>query len=363
MTNESELDLVRGTVRKMVTDHVSARAAQSLAEDPLWYDRALWSDFVAGGWTGLGISADLGGAGGGLAELVAIATELGNGLAATPFVGGVVLAAALQAHPASQDSRRLLDEVGAGAVVATFASETQELRADQADEGWVLSGVTGPILDAGIADLYLLPCRATDQGQGLAIVRANRCASSRPLGLRDLTRRAGRLTLDRVPAAHLLVGREARAALDAAETLGALLTAADAVGVAERALDATVTYVGQRIQFGRPVGAFQAVKHRCVDMFVKVEAARALLEDASKQATPATTKARTSVAKSFCCRAAVEVAEAAIQLHGGIGFTWEHDAHLWLRRAAFDDVLFGAGSSHRLRTGRRLLTGDPAAEG
>ena len=357
MTNETELDLVRGTVRKMVTDHVAARAAQPHAEDPLWHDAALWSDFVAGGWTGIGISAELGGAGGGLAELVAIATELGNGLAAAPFVGSVVLGAALQAHPAGQESQRLLDEVAAGAVVATFASESRELRADQTDEGWALSGVAGPILDAGIADLYLLPCRPAGQGPGLAVVRASQCARPQPLGLADLTRRAGRLTLDRAPAAHLLAGPEATAALEAAETLGALLTAADAVGVAERALDATVTYVGQRIQFGRPVGAFQAVKHRCVDMYVKVEAARVLLADACQPATPATTQARTSLAKSFCCRAAVEVAEGAIQLHGGIGFTWEHDAHLWLRRAAFDGVLFGDGGSHRLRTGRRLLNG------
>jgi alkylation response protein AidB-like acyl-CoA dehydrogenase len=206
-------------------------------------------------------------------------------------------------------------------------------------------------MDGADADELLVAARSSGTGAVVLVqVTAGADGVTRvPLTTLDTTRRLARVTFDAAPG--LLLADDGAPALDDAVAIGSLLLAAEQVGVAERAVEMSVEHARNRMQFGRPIGSFQAIKHRCADMLVDVELARSLVHGAlsAVDTDPGAVQLEAALVGGFVSDACVAVAAANIQVHGGIGFTWEHDAHLFLKRAKASQVLLGTPTAHRRR--------------
>ncbi len=290
------------------------------------YDTALWSAMVEQGWTGIELAEDEGGLGFGTVEAAVLAEQVGRHVAPAPFIENL-LAAGVLANAGGHD--KLVERLVSGDAIACVA-----WRPD-------VPVPYAPVADVAVAmreeEVLLVELQPGDIAREPAM---------------DLTRPLGWLRLD---------GRSAEAIGGAAEAVnfldrGATLYAAALLGEAARALEMATEYAKERVQFGKPIGSFQAVKHRCADMLVDVEgmrstaywAAWALGADDSEASLAAST------AKTWCSDAARRVMASALQVHGGIGFTWEHDLHLFLKRSQLDQSMFGDGAYHRERLGTLL---------
>jgi alkylation response protein AidB-like acyl-CoA dehydrogenase len=347
------------------------------------HDPALWREIAALGWCGLCVPEAQGGLGLGLQELVGLAELLGGRLAPVPFLETAGLAASVLSAPGIVGGpwlQRLAEE----APVITLSFEEGAARCEA--HGWVLDGRWKAVAAAANAAVLLLPAR-TAQGLALFAVETgfdnlgpNGGAGPGPLNVTsqrgvDLTQSLGDLqatSLRLPPSACLAVGPAVDAALARARQVGAVALAAEQVGLAEAALAASVAYTGQRVQFGRPVAAFQAVKHRCAQMMVAVESARSAVQAAAQQldADPAVSvgsgqaaagnAAPLAVAQArvLATQAALFCTREALQLHGGAGYTWEVDCHLMLRRAQSAAQRFGAVGPWLDEVACRLLEGD-----
>jgi alkylation response protein AidB-like acyl-CoA dehydrogenase len=230
------------------------------------------------------------------------------------------------------------------------------LSAARSDGGWVLDGVKMFVLDGHVADLILVAAKAP-KGLSLFAVQSDaEGLTSTPLKTMDLTRKQARIELAGVPAR--LVGEEGAAGAGLAKTLdlAAVALAAEQVGGAQRVLDMSVEYAKTRIQFGRPIGSFQAIKHKCADMLLEVESAKSAAYYAGWAAADDSDElpVAASLAKSYCSEAYFHAAAENIQIHGGIGFTWEHDAHLYFKRAKSSELLFGDPAYHREILAQRI---------
>jgi len=332
---------LRGTVRGMLAtlsppERVLARCEEGRPSDPdLWRTLA-----VEMGLAGLAVPERYGGGGAGLREAAVVLEELGRSVAPVPYLGSAVVAtSALLAV----DDRDLLTDLAAGhataALAVPFATPPGSPPALQVDRDAVTGTVPGA-LDALAADVLLVPTV-----DGLYAVPAPAPGVERhPVVSLDLTRPLCDLVLTGAPGRRLASGDAAREAVTAALTAGAALLASEQLGLAQWCLDSTVEYVKTRHQFGRPVGSFQAVKHRLADRWVELSQARAVAGNAA--AAPGDPVAA-ALAQAFCGPMAVTAAEECVQLHGGIGFTWEHPAHLYLKRAKSAAVGFGTADRHR----------------
>jgi alkylation response protein AidB-like acyl-CoA dehydrogenase len=332
--------------------------ASDPADDGPGCDVALWRALAGTfGLPGVLIPEEYGGLGLGFVELALVQEELGRALVPSPFLGGAVLAVAALLHSGDGVAAKdYLPGIAAGTTVATFAHRPGQLAVRRDGREPVLSGEVDHVLAGSAADLLILPVTA---GTGTSLYAV---AGDAP-GLRrsrlptiDQTRPQARLRLDGTPARLVGPAGEAAAALTTVRAFGAAALAAEAVGGAARCLELTVEYVRTRHQFGRPVGSFQAVKHRCADLYVEVETARST---AAYAAWAAATLAADLVeaalaAQAYCAGVYRHVAGETIQLHGGIGFTWEHDAHRYLKRATADDLLFGGARHQRAALADRL---------
>jgi alkylation response protein AidB-like acyl-CoA dehydrogenase len=242
-----------------------------------------------------------------------------------------------------------LDPVLQGQSMAAVA--WQPVRATRDGARWLLTGRTGPVLFAPVADVVLVPGVEDDGERHLFVVNARaRAVAAEPA--MDQTRQLGWVDLDATPALHLGDAD----ALDAYLDLGALAHAAELLGAADRVLAMAVAYAKERVQFGRPIGSFQAIKHRCADMLVDVEGMRSAVYYAAwcVGADDPDRSVAASTAKTWCSDAGRRVMASGLQVHGGIGFTWEHDLHLYLKRAQLDEVSFGDATYHRARLARLL---------
>jgi alkylation response protein AidB-like acyl-CoA dehydrogenase len=356
---EEQRELV-GTVRALVerrAGNVDLRAAYS---SELGYDAELWQVLCEQiGVAALAVPEDYGGAGFSSLETHLVLEELGSSLTPGPLLGSGVLAtqalllggADALAGPAGE----LLPELAAGSVAALcWADAAGRWRTDGSDltatpEGasWRLRGTTTLVLDAAHADVLLAVAR-TPSGVGLFHLPASAPGVQvrRTPGL-DPTLAFAEVTLDAPASAVVADGYQdtlPRLRAHAATAVTALQ-----VGGARRALDRTVAHLKERVQFGRPLGSFQALKHRCADLLVLIESARSMSWAAAWSAAydPATAPRRAALAKSWCGDAFATVAGEMIQLHGGIAITWEHDAHLYFKRAHATGQLFGRGAEHR----------------
>jgi len=318
------------------------------------------------GLQGIAIAEQYGGAGFTFVEQAIVLEELGAALYPGPYLASAVLAAtALLASSDEQAKQDLLPGIASGETIATLAFteddgswEPQAVRlAGTHDQGgWTLEGHKSFVLDGQAADLILVVART---GDGLSLFAADATAAGltrTELATLDQTRRMARLEFAATPARLVGAPGEAGAALNRTLDVAAIALAAEQLGGAQRALDMAVEYAKIRHQFGRPIGSFQAIKHRCADLLLEVEslrsavvyAAAAVAEDSDEVPVLA------ALVKALASDTYFHVAAENIQIHGGIGFTWEHDAHLYFKRAKASELFLGDASYHRERLVTRI---------
>jgi alkylation response protein AidB-like acyl-CoA dehydrogenase len=362
---EAETDL-RAAVRALLDDRCGWREVLARTETEQTYDTALWRVLAAElGCAGLLIPEASGGAGASYREAAVVAEETGRAVAPVPFLGSAVAATA--ALLAAGDDE-LLGALAAGTSTAALAvpfTASPTARPEPTvrlgvpgSSAYLLTGTVAGVADALPADVLIVP--ADGVPYGLYVVQAAD-ATLTPVVSLDMTRQVADLTLDGVPGRRIASGAAAERAVTAALAAGAAMLAAEQLGVAERCLEMTVAYLKERRQFGRPIGSFQALKHRAADLWVGVTQARAAARYAA--ACLATgdpdTPVAIAVAKAACSDVAVRAAQECLQLHGGIGFTWEHPTHLYLKRAKSSSIGFGTADRHRASLTR--LVNLPAA--
>ncbi|MCX5254602.1 acyl-CoA/acyl-ACP dehydrogenase [Streptomyces canus] len=358
------------TVRAFLTHTSPETETRRLMETPEGFDRALWLRMGTElGLQGLAVPEEYGGAGCGPVEVGVVMEEMGRALLCAPFLSSAVLATTTLLRCADEDARkRLLPGLASGELVGTLALTEDSARWDAAgvrltaresNGSWLLTGHKMFVLDGATADVVLTVARTGDgievfcvDGDATGLTRA-------PLPTMDPTRRQARLDYQDVPATRLRTHGDGWDLVSEVLDRAAVALAAEQVGVASRALDMAVEYAKVRHQFGRPIGSFQAVKHLLADVLLEVESARAAAhyallaaEDADDADPELPTVA--SLAKAFCSDACVQATEENVQVHGGIGFTWEHPAHLYLKRAKTSQLLFGDPAYHRELLARRI---------
>ncbi|MDH6484787.1 acyl-CoA dehydrogenase family protein [Streptomyces sp. SAI-127] len=355
------------TVRAFLTHTSPETETRRLMETPEGFDRALWRRMGSElGLQGLAVPEEYGGAGCGPVEVGVVMEEMGRALLCAPFLSSAVLATTTLLRCADEDARkRLLPGLASGELVGTLALTEDAARWDAAgvrltaresNGSWLLNGHKMFVLDGATADVVLTVARTGD-GIGVFCVDGDATGLTRaPLPTMDPTRRQARLDYQDVPATRLRAHGDGWDLVSEVLDRAAVALAAEQVGVASRALDMAVEYAKVRHQFGRPIGSFQAVKHLLADVLLEVESARAAAHYAllaSENEDPEL-PAVASLAKAFCSDACVQATEENIQVHGGIGFTWEHPAHLYLKRAKTSQLLFGDPAYHRELLARRI---------
>jgi alkylation response protein AidB-like acyl-CoA dehydrogenase len=358
------------TLRRFLQDKSSSSEVRRLMQTEAGYDPRTWSQLAGQlGLPGLVIPEKHGGSGAGPVELAVASEEMGRALLCAPFFATAVLAAqALLASGDEAAQEEFLPGIADGATIATVAvceddgawtTDGVATRARRSGDGYVLDGRKSFVIDGHTAGLLLVVARA-DGGPSLFAVRGDADGlARRPLETLDLTRKQAALALDAVPAR--LIGAEGSAADIVAATLrlAAVALAAEQVGGAQRCLDMSVEYAKIRMQFGRPIGSFQAIKHMCADMLLEVESARSAAYYAAWAAQDGSDELPlvASLAKACCSEAYFRAAADNIQIHGGIGFTWEHDAHLYYRRAKSTELMLGTPAEHREIAAGYLIEG------
>jgi alkylation response protein AidB-like acyl-CoA dehydrogenase len=366
---------LRSQARAFLAEHSGSEQVRRAMASELGFDPGLWKRISAElGWTALLVPEAYGGLGLGPVELVALQEVMGEALLCAPFFSTVCLGVqALLVAGSEEQKREHLPALAGGAALATVASmepngrfdaEGIETVARRAGREWLLSGTKRYVVDGHCADLLVVAARregsAGAEGVSLFLVPARAAGlERRALPTLDPTRRLASVVLRdvRVPAGALL-GEEGRGwpALEKTLDLAAIALAAEQVGGAQRCLDLSVAHAKQRVQFGRPIGSFQAIQHKCADMMVAVEAARSGCYYAACVAAEAGEElaVAASLAKSTASEAYFRCAAESLQIHGGVGFTWEYDVHLYFKRARATQSLLGDPAWHRERVARHL---------
>jgi alkylation response protein AidB-like acyl-CoA dehydrogenase len=357
-----EHQALRTAVRKFCADAFGEDKVRRLMESEPRYDAAVWRRLGAElGVLGMSVPEADGGAGGSLVDQAIAVEEFGATLACGPLFGTVYLSIpALAACPAGEARDEVLGSLVEGERTAAFAVPDRAGAFDPAAvtvtaEGGALTGTIAHVVDADAADVLLIAAQSSE-GLGLYAVDAAH-AERTPLVTLDLTRPQATVVLDGAPARLLAGPEEAERVITHALQVGAALLAVEQVGAAQHLLDLSVEYAKSRLQFGRQIGSFQAVKHKLADMLVDVEHARstayhAVWAIADGSDDPALVAA---IAQAVCSAAFSRIAAGTIQVLGGIGFTWEHQAHLYFKRAATDAALLGGAEQHRSRVAEFVL--------
>ncbi|WP_319449792.1 MULTISPECIES: acyl-CoA dehydrogenase family protein [unclassified Mycobacterium] len=346
------LDDLRDATRGFLAKHGDEQAVRAGFQGPT--DRSLWTAMTSNlGVQSIGIPERFGGDGGGLPELRVVLEETGRALAPAPFLSTAVLVpSALLASGDDAACADYLPSLAAGTSTATLAAvETAgswdatgwATVAEPGRDGWRLSGRKAFVLDGSDADLVLVFAR-TSQGLSLfAVEPAAEGVVRTTMDSLDLSRPLAQITFADTPAR--LIGEDGAADVILARLLDTarIALAAEALGGADHCLQLSVDYARTRVQFGRPIGSFQAIKHQCADMFLELEAARAALTAAASASThrPLDVPLLAAVAFASSARAYFQIADSTIHVHGGIGFTWEHPAHLYYRRAKSIELFLG----------------------
>ncbi len=350
---------LRRTVRSFLEAKANEPDLRRQLESPLGYDSVVWrqmSDQL--GLTGLAIPEQFGGQGSSFVELGIAVEEMGRFLLPSPYLGSVVLAANAIMHSGDDAAReRYLPGIASGATVAALAVTEESgrweagaigARATRTREGWVLDGAKTYVLDGCSADAVFVVA-GTDAGLSLFAVERFDGVVRRPLSTLDQTRRQARIEFSSTPASLVGVDGQAWPVVMRTLALGAAALAAEQVGGAQRCLEMAVEYAKVRRQFGRPIGSFQAIRHKCADVFLDVECARGAAHYAVRAAAQLSDElpAVASLAKAFSSDVYARAAAANIQVHGAIGFTWEHPSHLYFKRAKSSGHLLGDANFHR----------------
>jgi alkylation response protein AidB-like acyl-CoA dehydrogenase len=332
----------RQSVRRLVAERSPLTKLRELMSSGQPYDADVWKQLSALGLTGLIIPAEHGGAEAGYSILSVALTELGAGLVSSPLLACTLAAGTLLRLDDEQARARLLPGIAAGELVATLVAARAEVGAGTVRaDGDVLTGEVAPVLNAAQAGVLLVPAVTGDGPALFEVAAGTRGLEVTPLPGVDHSRSLGRVRLDGATGTRL--AGDAAASLGFAADLANLAIASEQLGGMGACLEATTEYAKIRAAFGRPIGAFQGVKHRLAELRTTWELARAALRDAARAADerPADFPRAASVARITLSASYVDAAIATVQLHGGIGFTWEHDAHLYHKNAISQHALFG----------------------
>ena len=350
--------LIAASAADFLAEAAAMPATRAAAESAAGIDMQLWQGIADLGWCGVHLPESHGGLGLGLVELALLQEQLGMRLACVPFFDAVCAAALLHDAADDDDRSRWLPQLAQGGMRATVASDSgaaTDARAQRDGAHWRVHGRWPRVGSAAQSQLLLLP--ALDDSGAAALFAVPHDAAGlqvRELATIDRTRRVAEVVADDVRLdAAACVARAAplAQALSRHRCRSAIVLAAEQLGVAQQCLDLSVAYAKERVQFGRPIAAFQAVKHRCAQMMVAVESARsavigaAATVDGGALADAATLHQHASLALVEASDAALFCAQEAIQLHGGVGFTWEYDPHLYLKRAQANSQRLGASSN------------------
>jgi alkylation response protein AidB-like acyl-CoA dehydrogenase len=331
------------------------------------YDPAVWSQMAEQmGLQGLAIPEEFGGSGYGFIELGVVLEEMGRALLCAPFFSTVVLAASALLQSGDDAAKKeLLPKLASGETTATVAFTEPSgkwdesgitLEATQSGDGWTLNGTKMFVLDGYTAGVIIVAGR-TANGVTLFVVDGEADGLTRTaLSTMDQTRKQAKLEFANTPAKVLGSEGDGWRVMSTVLDLTAVALAAEQVGGAQKVLDMAVEYAKVRVQFGRPIGSFQAIKHKCADMLLEVESAKSAayygMWCASEMNDELPSVA--SLAKAYCSEAYFHAAAENIQIHGGIGFTWEHPAHLYFKRAKSSELLFGDPTYHRELLAQRI---------
>jgi alkylation response protein AidB-like acyl-CoA dehydrogenase len=356
---------LRDAAASLLDGRCSMARVREVAAGLRHLDDELWTAMADQGWPAVERPTDDGGLGLGLVEVAVLCEELGRHVAPVPFAGTVlahgalVEAGALEAGagkaltpdvplgdaPAGQWAERLASGEAMGAVA--WSQRPDAVRCEAGPDGLRLVGRADPVVYGPEADVVIVIAAGPDTAAPHVFAVVGRGVGGDPEPAMDITRSLSWMAFDHRPAVMIGGTAQAELLLDRAATA----VSAEMLGAADHVLAMTVQYAKDRIQFGRPIGSFQAVKHRCADMLVDVEGMRSAAYYAAWAvgAGDPDSRAAASAAKVWCSEAARRVMASALQVHGGIGFTWEHDLHLFLKRSQLDQVSFGGATHHRER--------------
>ena len=362
-----EQEELRKTVRAFLEAKSPESAVREQMETDAGYDAAVWGQMGEQlGLQGLAIPEEFGGSGYTFVELGIVLEEQGRALLCAPFFSTVVLAANALLHSGDDAAKAAhLPGIASGETIATLAFTEPSGKWDESGitteatasgDGWTLDGVKSFVLDGHTASLIIVAAR-TANGVSLFTVAGDAAGLTRTaLSTMDQTRKQAKLEFAGTPATLLGAEGEGWAVLSTVLDLAAVGLAAEQVGGAQKVLEQAVEYAKVRVQFGRPIGSFQAIKHKCADMLLEVESAKSAayygMWCAAEQNDELPSVA--SLAKAYCSEAYFHATAENIQIHGGIGFTWEHPAHLYFKRAKSSELLFGDPTYHRELLAQRI---------
>ena len=373
---DEEQEELRAMAQAFLEENSGSEQIRAAMASELGYDPKVWDQIGAElGWTSVHIPEEYGGLGLGYVELVALMEVMGGALLCAPFFSSVCLGAnALLVAGSEEQKQQYLPGIADGTTRATLAysgvaggwdASTVEVIAEKDGDDYRLSGKSAFVVDGHCADLIIVAARSVgsrgEEGVSLFAVPSDTDGfARRVLPTVDQTRRLAELTFENVsiPATARL-GDEGTAWPNIARTLdlAAIALSAEQVGGAQKCLDLAVAYANERQQFGRVIGSFQAIKHKCADLMVKVESARSAAYYAGcavAEGNSAEIDTVAPLAKAYCSDAYFQCAADCIQIHGGVGFTWEYDVHLYFKRAKSTESLLGDAAFHRELLAQRI---------
>jgi alkylation response protein AidB-like acyl-CoA dehydrogenase len=361
-----EQTTLQDVVREFLTERAAEDAVRERMAEPAGFDRQLWKQMGTEiGLQGIAVPEEYGGAGFTFVELGIVLEELGRALTVSPFLASGVMAPQLLLALGDEAAcARWLPGIANGDLVATVAlaedagswqPDAVTLAARSSGDGWRLDGHKSYVVDGAGADLILVVARAGEELGVFAVEAAASGLERTPLPTMDQTRKLACLTFADTPAERL-ASADAEGAVARMLDLTSIALAADSLGGTGRVLDMAVEYAKVREQFGRPIGSFQAIKHMCASMLVELESSRSAVYYALWAAATehADVPVVAPMVKAHCVDAYLQAAGDNIQIHGGIGFTWEHPAHLYLKRAKSSQALLGGSDFHRQLLADRL---------
>ncbi len=372
-----EQNELRSTAARFLEEKSSSEKVRELMETESGFEEATWKQIGDLGWLGMAIPEEYGGVGFGAVETMVLMEEMGKRLFCAPFFSSIILGsnAILNAADDSQ-KKELLPGIADGTTRPALAFvETSgkweldgiEVKATEKGGNWTISGTKSYVVDGHTANLLIV---AAKDGENVSLFTVDPEAGGvtrTALQTLDMTRKQAKIDFENAPAQLLLgtfgtnqgpLGVKGAGGAALARTLdqAAALLSAEMVGGAQACLDASTTYAKERYQFGRPIGSFQAIKHKCANMLMEVEMSRSAAYYAGWAAAedPEELSLAASLAKAYCSDAFFHAAAENIQIHGGIGFTWEHDAHLYFRRAKSSEIYLGDATYHRELVAQKL---------
>ena len=358
-----EQQQIKRTAKEFLASRYKPERIRELSETENGFEDSDWTEMAELGWPGLALPEEHGGQGLGIVELAAVFEEMGFALAPSPLLSNTIAGLALAICGSDEQKSEFLAPLAAGekrGTVALFDADSPAaigeftMEARESDGGVVLDGEKVLVMDAGSADFMLV---ATADGRRHIVERGQDGVTVTAEPSIDLTRKVFAVELDGVE-----VAAERTLPAEQSDYLPVLWRAcvalsAELTGIAQRTLEMAVSYAQERQQFGRPIGAYQAVSHRCAQMLLETEGARSATYYAAwtADAEPESLPLASSMAKAYASDAGWRVADDSLQVHGGIGFTWEHDLHLWLKRARADAAMLGDAHWHRERVAEAVL--------